>query len=1451
MVGRWRRIREFVPSLRELGPVVIAAVVVGVVAAPAPQAALSPVPYLDSSYNAALWNAVLDTSWPTGYPADALASSTYIVSARAGTLPSIATAFPVITFGSALFNKNWKLRGAYNPWLWINLNGDVGGSELVANPGRLDVTQGQWVARPASDSACSGVGDPLGCYQLHVPGANSTAGACHTNGDVYSFGVSNGVASSGCTLADTQTNLQNLYNFAAAVPGQWRVVSSPEGGEKIVCPCKGKVIGVSAMAAQVVRHPLALWTSQSFDVESSVLAPSQSVGLAAARSAIGGMSCAVRNEYNAMLDPQNWAGPEPNGGPCGGPISQPTPQTYGPPGGTKVPGLRPLAANPTAALGEPVNMATGSFFTSAVDVSLPGIGVPFTFTRSYNSADSTSGRLGLGWTDSLAWSLSVDGSGNPTVRAGSGQQLHFTLQGGSYVPDPGGRATLTAVSGGYKLVLTDQSAYVFNSSGRLTGESDRNGEGLSLAYDGSGNLASVTDSAGRVITFTTSGGLLTGIALPDGRSVAYAYTSGKLTSFTDLRGNTVGYTYDSGGRLATIVDQNGHTVVSTTYDSASGRVTAQTDPRGHSSSFGWNASTGTATYTDASGHTWTQVYVNNTLRSQQDPLGDTTTYTYDGDLNPTAVTNPRGKTTTMTWGLNGNLATRTAPSPLSYTETWTYNAMNDIAAYTDGRGNTTTYGYDSRGNLTSVTAPDPDGAGPLIAPVTSYGRDSSTGLVTSITDPRGKTTTYAYDSGGDLTSLTTPLGNETTYGYDGSGRMTSMVDARGNVSGANPAAFTWTYTYDAANNRLDQTDPLGNETDWTYDPAGNLASVTDANEHTTSYAYDNANELTTLTAPDTTQTTYAYDNNGNLATKTDANNHTTSYAYDNANRLTGMVKPGGETWTYTYDVDGDLASTVDGNGNATGSGGSTTYGYDNLDRVTSITYSGTVTPNVTFAYDANGNRTQMIDGAGTVTYAYDNDNRFTGSTRGTAAFVFGYDLNSNLATETYPDSTAITYAYTNDEQLASVTSSSQTTSYGYDPAGNLTTTTLPSGNGYAETRSYDNAGRLINISNAAGSTVLSAFAYMLDPVGNPTETDTSGATTATTTYGYDSLDRLTSVCLQASCPNSSDPKTTWAYDNVGNRLTQTNASGTTTSGYNSDDELTAAGSTTYGYDHNGNETAAGSSSFSYDLANRLISASVGSTTTSYGYDGDGNRLTASDGSSTTNFIWDPAASLPQLDLEQDGSHNDLRTYLYGTRLVSMTTGGASPATFYYHYDGLGSVINTTDVSGATQWTYGYDPWGNRTANQSATGAPSNPIQFAGAYNDPTGLDLLGAREYEPNTGRFTTTDPAEAASGSTYAYVDDRPTYQVDPTGLDPGFAMYTTEASAVPCFAAPLLGDCARIQLDKKKPRGGPGKAPTGPKRPPRVIGEGKGGRGGPQFPRRPPGGRNPRGGWPPPPKA
>lgn len=1026
----------------------------------------------------------------------------------------------------------------------------------------------------------------------------------------------------------------------------------------------------------------------------------------------------------------------------------------------------PYAVNPSACQSDPVNSATGAFVTSVDDLRMSGVGIPFRMTRSYTSIDRMTGPLGRGWTHSFASALITESNGDKTLRSENGQRTRFALQAdGTFKAFRGGRATLTAITGGLQVKTPDQSVVRFDTAGRPTAFFDPHENGLTLAYSTGGTLSTVTDDAGRVATFThDAAGRLTNVALPDGRSTSYAYTKGLLTKVTDVRGHDTTYQYDEHDRLSKIVDQNGNAVVTNTYG-ADNRVSEQVDARGNKTTFSWDPATETSTMTDARGGTWKDVYSYNVLVKRIDPLGNETVFEHDAGLDVTAIVDPRGNKTRMAYDSEHNLTSVTTPAPLNDVTTFTYDSANRLTSYTNPRSKTTTLEYNAAGDLTKTTAPG--------STVTQLARDSGTGLVTSVTDPRNETTALEYDAAGNLTKVTSPEGRVTTMGYDTAGRLTSIVEPRGNEAGATPADYKTTVAYNAANNVTSVTDALGNVTTRSFDPAGRLTSVTDAKNRTTSYGYNVSNLLTSVTAPESVVTGYTYDSVGNLTSRTDANNHTSAYAYDAADRLTEVTSPTGKKWTYAYDNASNLTSVVDAIGNASAQAGDgvTSYGYDVMNRLKTIDYSDS-TPDVTFAYDANGNRASMADGAGTETYQYDDLDRLTSVTRGSDVFSYSYDAADNLTSRTYPGGSTSNLAYDADGLLESVTTAATTTTFGYNAAGLLTTKTLPSGNGHVEKRTYDRAGRLTEVENVKGTTVLSKATYVRDAVGNPSTVTTP---TGTTSYSYDAFDRLTEACYQAACPGANDPFIRYTYDAVGNRLTEERPGGTTTYAYNAADQLQSATTggvaTSYDHDANGSLIQAGQRAFSYDAANRMSSTTSGADTTTYTYDGMGTRLSASSGTSAadvTKFLWDPNAGLPQLALERDGDDALLRRYEYGGGLLSMTAGSA---TSYFHTDGMGSVTDVTDSSGNAYWQYEYEPFGaQKSATKVDPGAPANPMGFTGEYLDPTGLYHLRARQYDPQLGRFGSTDPRTPPTSSPgvspYAYVNNRPTVLVDPSGF-------------------------------------------------------------------------------------
>ena len=118
--------------------------------------------------------------------------------------------------------------------------------------------------------------------------------------------------------------------------------------------------------------------------------------------------------------------------------------------------------------------------------------------------------------------------------------------------------------------------------------------------------------------------------------------------------------------------------------------------------------------------------------------------------------------------------------------------------------------------------------------------------------------------------------------------------------------------------------------------------------------------------------------------------------------------------------------------------------------------------------------------------------------------------------------------------------------------------------------------------------------------------------------------------------------------------------------------------------------------------------------------------------------------------------------------------------YFYVFDLLGNVIGLMNESGQLVVTYTYDAWGNQRvvgSNGSENTSPTfigniNPYRYRGyRYDAETGYYYLQARYYDPEIGRFISTDDAsylddDASSGiSLYAYAANNPVMFVDPNG--------------------------------------------------------------------------------------
>lgn len=995
-----------------------------------------------------------------------------------------------------------------------------------------------------------------------------------------------------------------------------------------------------------------------------------------------------------------------------------------------------------------------------------------THERTYNALEavqaSSPGPFGRGWRGSFRTRLDISGDGKSVeVVHSNGSTARFTAgSDGAFTGQPWVQATLTKnADGSFTYVLPDQVALGFDSNGRLTDEADRNGNKTTLTYSG-GDLSKVTDPSGRSVTFTyNSDGTVASATDPAGHQVSYTYSDGDLTAVQDVGGGTTRYGYDAKHRLTTVTDARSNKVLTNAYDDDSSRVTSQTD--GLDRVTKWVYGTDEVTITDPAGNITGEQFSNNVptqiTKAKGTAAEATTAFEYDSKLNVTKRTDPNSHMSRYGYDAEGNQTSVT--DPLDRTTATTYDSQRNVTSVTKPSGQKTTMDYDAKGNLASVKRTLAETGGQP----TTFSYDSL-GQLIKTTDPLNRSWTYGYNSHGDRTSVTTPLGHKTTSAYDDDSLETSQVAARGYDAGANAASFTTTTTRNAFGLPTKVTDGYGKQSSYAYDANQNLTDATDRDGRHSVIVLDAMNQATQVTRGDGSVWKTSYNPTGQMASQTDGLSRTTNYSYDAQRRLTKVTDPLNRAQTLGYDAGGNRTSIADPQGRTT------TMGYDAADQQTSISFSSGNPGAVSFAYDTDGQRTRMTDRTGTTSYSYDSLGRLTSQTSGAGQKTgYGYDLADQVTSIAYPKALTalavggtggqtqvatgtVTRTYDGEGNLASVTDwLNNKTSFGYDSDAHLTSVTRPSTKNASYV--YDNNDGLTSVADAGTTTNLGRTADEL------LKSSTVGTTA--TNYGLDGGQRLTAA-----------GSLLYKYDAADN-LTQTNptSGGAITQSFDAANELanTKQGTTTtnsYAYDASGQRLTGTPSSgakttLTWDQAGELAAyngpdktASKNTITVSqqYAYDGDGLRQTKTSNNSLTNHAYDLSGGLPLMIT--DGPN----AYITGPGGLPIEQIAQGNVVRYFNHDQLGSTTSLTTSTGSSAQTYKYDAYGQLTSTKPTI---VNPFRYAGQYTDPeTGLQYLRARYYEPATGQMLSRDPLTATSRQPYAYANNDPTDQTDPTGL-------------------------------------------------------------------------------------
>ena len=296
-------------------------------------------------------------------------------------------------------------------------------------------------------------------------------------------------------------------------------------------------------------------------------------------------SPAAAQSYNGCLGLTTWYFPDPI--PAGWFYYGPYPGTYAyliaswsykcPPADG---GKEPCPHCPSA--GRPISLSTGTTVIEQADLKFPGLGNGLSLVRTWISiwpstqSASQIGLFGPNWRSNYEERIFVGSDGYTKYARGDGSFWSFgfdTFSTPLRVASPANvSATLSKGASFWTLTFQNGEQREFDvTTGNLIAILDRNGNTTQLTYDTSNRLVTVTDPAGRHLTFTYATGtstLVTGVSADVGPSLSYAYDGqGRLTQVTNPDLTTISFVYSVQSLITSVLDSSGKVLESHTYDS--------------------------------------------------------------------------------------------------------------------------------------------------------------------------------------------------------------------------------------------------------------------------------------------------------------------------------------------------------------------------------------------------------------------------------------------------------------------------------------------------------------------------------------------------------------------------------------------------------------------------------------------------------------------------------------------------------------------------------------------------------------------------------------------------------------------------------------------------------------------------------------------------------------------